>query len=595
MPARGRRSAVPPLIPAPAGALRYCLLATLGGIMMPVAAATDLVVSLAPRAHAAGSLSRALVIVVLAVLAIVAAGATALVAQLMWRWAGFPEAGLSDFLPNRWLRRAILAHRARVLVAELQRLPPGVSPDAHDLLIKLAGAVAGADAYEAKRPEQRAQLCTEVAERAGLTARQIQAAELAALLQDLGTCTIPAMVLHKHGPLSPGEAEQVRAHPGLAAGLMAPYVDPEVTAAVRGHHERPDGRGYPDGLAAGAVPPLARILAVVDTYDALLRNRPYRRGRSPIAAFDELREAAAGQLDPQLVEALIALEGGRTRPYGSFWPATLARPLRWCEHLLAGSAVPAAAALTALAVGAVAWFGQVSVGAATATAASRSGVTPAPPPAFTEPATPSPSPDAQPSPAPTPLPTLPPVGPGAAAPAAAAAKPSPSRSPSPKLKPPLSSAKQHVTPPSSPAPVFVPVGQGASPAASAAPSPSPSDQPATFSPWPPASPSPEPSPPASAAPTGPAPAVSSIQPSSGPSRGGTTVRITGSGFAGATAVMFGGTGARSFTVNSGTSITAVSPAGDGTVDVIVVTPAGRSTGGGPLTQFTYDTFILVLP
>jgi hypothetical protein len=559
--------------------------------MLPAAVAIDLIVSLAPRAHAAGSLGRALVIVALAVAAIVAAGATAVVAQLMWRWAGFPEAGLSDFLPHRWLRRAFLAHRARVLVAELQRLPPGVSPDAQDILIGLAEAVSGADPYERRRPEQRMQLCTEVAQRAGLNRHQVEAAELAALLQDLGACTIPAMVLHKRGPLSPADADQVRAHPAVAAGLMAAYIDPEVTAAVRSHHERADGRGYPDGLAAGAIPPLAGILAVVDTYDALLRNRPYRRGRSPSAAFEELREAAGGQLDPQLVEALIAVEAGRTRPYGSFWPATLGRPLRWAEHLLAGSAVPAAAALTAMAVGAAAWFGQVSVGAATAAAASQPGVTSAPPPAFTETATPSPSPDPQPSP--TLLPTLSPAGPGAAAPAAAAAKPSPSRKPKPSPSP----TAKHLTAPSSPAPaapVSAPPGRGAAPPASAAPNPSSSGQPATFSPSPPAPASPSPPPSPSMVPAGPLPAVSSIQPSSGPSRGGTTVRITGSGFAGATAVLFGGTNARSFTVNSDTSITAVSPAGEGTVDVIVVTPYGRSAGGRRLTQFTYDTYLLYL-
>ena len=98
----------------------------------------------------------------------------------------------------------------------------------------------------------------------------------------------------------------MRQHPGISAEIVRPLFDDELVAGVRHHHERFDGSGYPDGLAGEEIPLLARALCVVDCYDAMSCQRPYRPALSYRQCLAELRRCAGTQFDPEMVDGLPA-------------------------------------------------------------------------------------------------------------------------------------------------------------------------------------------------------------------------------------------------------------------------------------------------
>ena len=158
-----------------------------------------------------------------------------------------------------------------------------------------------------------------IAEEMGLSPEHLAEVELAALLHDLGMGEIPEEILSKAGALSDEEETVVRRHPAHSVDLIKRIDKIERVArmeriidAVLHHHERYDGGGYPDGLDADEISVTARILAVADTYDAVISDRPYRETRSPEAAVEVLRECAGTQLDPMCVGAFLAVfrDGG---------------------------------------------------------------------------------------------------------------------------------------------------------------------------------------------------------------------------------------------------------------------------------------------
>lgn len=146
-----------------------------------------------------------------------------------------------------------------------------------------------------------------VAERLGLSATERQVVSWVAMLHDVGKVGISDGVLHRPGPLFPQELEFVRSHTRLGADLVGsiPALQ-EVARGVRHHHEHWDGRGYPDGLRHEEIPISARIVSVVDGYQALVSRRSYRDSMTPEAAREELTRAAGSQFDPQVVEAFLS-------------------------------------------------------------------------------------------------------------------------------------------------------------------------------------------------------------------------------------------------------------------------------------------------
>jgi hypothetical protein len=149
-------------------------------------------------------------------------------------------------------------------------------------------------------------LALEVGEELGLDAREQRDLEFGALLHDIGKLKVPEEILNKPGKLTSAEWAIVKRHPADGQAMLDRIggVLADVGVIVRGHHERWDGGGYPDGLVAGEIPLPARIICVCDAYSAMTTNRPYR-GAMPIEdAITELRACSGTQFDPRVVEAL---------------------------------------------------------------------------------------------------------------------------------------------------------------------------------------------------------------------------------------------------------------------------------------------------
>jgi response regulator RpfG family c-di-GMP phosphodiesterase len=130
------------------------------------------------------------------------------------------------------------------------------------------------------------------------------------LLHDAGKMGIPDEILQKPGPLSAAERRRMQTHTVLGEAMLAgvTFLKGEGLRIVRSHHERWDGRGYPDGLSAGEIPLGARIFAVADALDAMTSHRPYRRAMSWHAARTEILEQRKRQFDPDVVDAFISAE-----------------------------------------------------------------------------------------------------------------------------------------------------------------------------------------------------------------------------------------------------------------------------------------------
>ena len=135
-----------------------------------------------------------------------------------------------------------------------------------------------------------------------------QRCRLAGWLHDVGKLAVPEHVLNKPGPLDDAEWAIMRTHPGVGADIVTriPALR-QVAPAVRHHHERYSGGGYPDDLSGQAIPIEARIVAAADAYAAMTAARPYSPARTPHEAAAELRRCVGSHFDPAVVEALLAV------------------------------------------------------------------------------------------------------------------------------------------------------------------------------------------------------------------------------------------------------------------------------------------------
>ena len=147
-----------------------------------------------------------------------------------------------------------------------------------------------------------------VARALGMSDNEIQGVKTAALLHDIGKLAVPEHILSKPGPLTPEEFQKIRAHPKVGADIVSsvPFPYP-VAPLILSHHERWDGKGYPAGLKGEEIPLGARILSVVDYFDALMAERPYHKAMSFEAAVGLLQQEAGKGLDPTVVDKFIEL------------------------------------------------------------------------------------------------------------------------------------------------------------------------------------------------------------------------------------------------------------------------------------------------
>jgi putative nucleotidyltransferase with HDIG domain len=170
----------------------------------------------------------------------------------------------------------------------------------------LAAALDARDAYTAGHSERVSALSVMIGRQMGLDQAQLDVLRLGALLHDIGKIGVADRVLQKNGPLTQEEFEIIKTHPTLGAHILRQiaFLSPHVPI-VELHHERPDGRGYPQGLLGHATPMLARIVHVADAFDAMTTARAYRPAQTPTHAIGELWRYAGSQFDAEVVEAFV--------------------------------------------------------------------------------------------------------------------------------------------------------------------------------------------------------------------------------------------------------------------------------------------------
>lgn len=161
------------------------------------------------------------------------------------------------------------------------------------------------ESYTAVHSSRTSEYATKIAQRLLSRDESVEKVYWASLVHDIGKIAIPREILCKPSKLSPEEYEMVKVHPTIASELLAKAGLDELAKIVRHHHERFDGNGYPDGLKAEQIPIESRIIAVVDAYDAMTSDRPYRRALSDQQAIEELKRNAGTQFDPLIVNTFV--------------------------------------------------------------------------------------------------------------------------------------------------------------------------------------------------------------------------------------------------------------------------------------------------
>ena len=171
----------------------------------------------------------------------------------------------------------------------------------------LARALEAKDAYTRGHSIRVSQYAVATAAGLGFAGHPLDGIRLGGELHDIGKIGTRESVLHKPGMLTDDEFRQITEHPALGERMLSPlaHESPDLLRIVRSHHERLDGRGFPDGLRGDRIPIEARIVAVADSFDAMTTRRPYREARPPEVAVGELRRVAGTQLDPDAVEAFV--------------------------------------------------------------------------------------------------------------------------------------------------------------------------------------------------------------------------------------------------------------------------------------------------
>jgi diguanylate cyclase (GGDEF)-like protein/putative nucleotidyltransferase with HDIG domain len=220
-----------------------------------------------------------------------------------------------------------LAYRAYTLfVARLEHQQRYVQEmaDLHLATIEALALAIDAKDQVGQRHVRRMQVYAEgIARALGMAENDIQGVKTASLLHDIGKLAVPEHILSKPGPLTQEEFQKIRIHPQVGAEIIGsvPFPYP-VAPLILSHHERWDGNGYPYGLAGDAIPPGARILAVVDYFDALITDRPFQRPVAAAAALDLLKLERGKALDADIVDTFLRVypalaakaEAGEDRP-----------------------------------------------------------------------------------------------------------------------------------------------------------------------------------------------------------------------------------------------------------------------------------------
>jgi putative two-component system response regulator len=211
------------------------------------------------------------------------------------------KAGADDFL-SRPVDRTELLARVRSLLKLKQRTDE--LERAESVLFSLARSIEGKDPYTHGHCERLAEYSARLGEQLGLSVDQITALRRAGIVHDVGKIAVPDAILLKPGRLTPDEWTIIREHSVVGERICAPLKSfRHVLPIIRHHHEKLDGSGYPDGLRGEAIPITARVLQIVDVYDALTTDRPYKKAFSVPDALQTMKvEVSKGWWDPQIFD-----------------------------------------------------------------------------------------------------------------------------------------------------------------------------------------------------------------------------------------------------------------------------------------------------
>lgn len=172
----------------------------------------------------------------------------------------------------------------------------------------LVYALEAKDKYTSGHSQRVAEISVAIAAELGLPQQDIEKIRLAGLIHDIGKIGVRESVLNKPARVTADEYQHILSHCGIGEHILTPIVeDEQILEVVKHHHERYDGTGYPDRLSGGQIPLGAKILAVADTYDAIISGRPYREAESIQAACDEIQRHKGTQFDPEVVDAFLRI------------------------------------------------------------------------------------------------------------------------------------------------------------------------------------------------------------------------------------------------------------------------------------------------
>jgi len=214
------------------------------------------------------------------------------------------DAGADDFLSKPFNEEELLARvRSSTQVKHLH----DQLEDTESILFALANVVEIKDQYTDQHLKRMAQYSERLAQLVGLSEAEQRIVRYGGILHDIGKVGISDVILLKPGKLTPEEYETIKTHAVLGEQIVRPMrFGEQVGPIVRGHHERWDGKGYPDGLSGHTIPLGARIVALCDTFDAMTSDRPYRKALPIHTAIEELKKYRGAQFDPYLLDIFVS-------------------------------------------------------------------------------------------------------------------------------------------------------------------------------------------------------------------------------------------------------------------------------------------------
>jgi putative two-component system response regulator len=214
--------------------------------------------------------------------------------------------GAEDYLVKP-LNRVELLTAVRSRLERSQQLRVVRLREAYETsLVMLANAIEARDQYTRGHVERVTAYAIMLAKQIGWQGKRLEDLRFGAILHDIGKIQVRETILRKNGSLTREEWEEIKQHPSTGAGMVEniPYLVPAIPA-IKYHHERWDGGGYPYGLSGEEIPMMARIVSVADGFDAMTTTRAYQRARSFEQGFEEIKTGAKKNYDPLVVSAFI--------------------------------------------------------------------------------------------------------------------------------------------------------------------------------------------------------------------------------------------------------------------------------------------------